>query len=114
MKYPEVLKYLAPCGLDCSRCADYENGQIKDLSAQLLELLTGYKGVAQMKAAAQTEFADYEKFEKILAYFSQGACSGCRSDNARCFVTCAAGTCHRERGVDFCFQCPHAYYGVRS
>ena len=106
MEYPEVLKHLAPCGLDCSRCADCANGEIKELSARLLELLTGYQRVAQMKAAAHPEFGDYEQFEKILAYFSKGMCGGCRSDNVRCFVTCAARTCHRERGVDFCFQCP--------
>lgn len=36
MEYSEVLKHLAPCGLDCVRCADYEQGEIKKLSTKLV------------------------------------------------------------------------------
>lgn len=30
---------------------------------------------------------------------------GCRSDNLRCPIECHAKTCHRQHGMDFCFEC---------
>ncbi len=49
MEYGEALKYLSPCGLDCTRCTDYESGGIKQLSLRLAELLGNYSRVAKMK-----------------------------------------------------------------
>ncbi len=40
MEYSEVSKHLAPCGLDCIRCADCEQGEIKQLSSRLSQLKT--------------------------------------------------------------------------
>ncbi|GEM_PF-5382661 len=37
--YQAILKELAPCGLDCSRCASYNQGEIKKLITRLLTLL---------------------------------------------------------------------------
>lgn len=39
----ETRTELAVCGLDCTRCADYENGEIKSLSVRLAYLLRGYE-----------------------------------------------------------------------
>ncbi len=39
MNYEDVVRRLAPCGLGCSRCADYENGEIRELSLRLIQLL---------------------------------------------------------------------------
>ncbi|MFZ5633410.1 MAG: DUF3795 domain-containing protein [Bacillota bacterium] len=105
MNYEDVLKHLAPCGLDCNRCADYENGEIKQLSLKLLQLLGNYRRVAKMKSEQKPEFNNYQQFEEMLASFSRASCSGCRGDNVLCFIVCQAKTCHREKGVDFCFQC---------
>lgn len=105
MEYQDVLKQLAPCGLDCGRCADYENGEIKDLSTNLIRLLGNYGRVAKMKAEAKPLFNNYAQFEEILTAFSQASCSGCRGENVLCPITCAAKTCYKEKGVDFCFQC---------
>lgn len=105
MEYEEVLKQLAPCGLDCGRCADYENGEIKHLSSSLIRLLGSYERVAKMKAEARPLFNNYAQFEDILTAFSRASCSGCRGENVQCFIICAAKTCHKEKGVDFCFQC---------
>lgn len=102
-----MLKHLAPCGLDCARCADYEHGEIKKLSNRLIQLLGNYKPVAKMKMDSKPIFSNYSKFEEILASFSEASCSGCRGDNVQCpLTTCSAKTCHKEKGVDFCFQCP--------
>lgn len=50
MEKGEVIGKLSVCGLDCSRCADYENGEIRSLSSKLSELLNGYERVAKMKS----------------------------------------------------------------
>jgi len=105
MQYDQILKHLAPCGLDCNRCAGFENGEIKQLSSRLIQLLSGYGRLAKLRANTDPVFAGYPQFEEILSLLSQGTCNGCRGDNSRCPMTCAAKTCHKEKKVDFCFQC---------
>lgn len=105
MDYQEAVRRLAPCGLDCSRCADYSGGEIKELSVRLAGLLKGYLWVARVKAGIRPVFAGYPQFEEVLVEFSQAACSGCRRDNVLCPFECVACMCTREKGVDFCFQC---------
>jgi len=105
MDYHEVLTNLAPCGLDCSRCADYQKGEIKELSSKLLKLLGDYERLAKIKSEKKPEFAGYAQFKEILTVFSEAACGGCRSENCLCPITCVTKTCHKEKGVDFCFQC---------
>lgn len=78
MDYKEAVRRLAPCGLDCSRCADYSVGEIKELSVRLAELLKGYLRVARVKESKNPVFTGYPQFEEVLATFSQAACSGCR------------------------------------
>jgi len=105
MEYEEAVRRLAPCGLDCSRCADYASGEIQKLSVRLVELLNGYLRVASVKEAIKPEFTGYHQFEEVLKSFAQAACSGCRGNNVLCPIECVAGVCTREKGVDFCFQC---------
>jgi hypothetical protein len=101
----EIKTELSVCGLDCKRCADYENSEIKSLSSQLAKLLEGYERVAAMKSEKNTLFNGYPIFLEILQHFAKGACGGCRSENLQCPVECFAKTCNRQRGVDFCFEC---------
>ncbi len=105
MEYQEAVRRLAPCGLDCSRCADYADGEIRKLSMRMGELLNGYRRVAKVKESIKPLFAGYPQFEEVLKSFSQAACSGCRGDNVFCPIECVAGVCTREKGVHFCFQC---------
>lgn len=106
MDYNDVLKHLAPCGLDCARCADYEHGEIKQLSSRLIQMLGNYKPVAKMKVETKPIFNSYSQFKEILTSFSQVSCSGCRGENVQCpLTTCSAKFCYKEKGVDFCFQC---------
>ncbi|HNX29678.1 MAG TPA: DUF3795 domain-containing protein [Syntrophomonadaceae bacterium] len=105
MDYNEAVVRLAPCGLDCSRCADYAGGEIQKLSTRLGELLNGYLRVAKVKESIKPVFKGYPQFEEVLKLFSQAACSGCRGDNVLCPIECVAGICTREKGLDFCFQC---------
>jgi hypothetical protein len=105
MEYAEVTKRLSTCGLDCSRCAEYDQGEIKELSEKMLELLSGYARVAGMKADQQPVFKHYKQFEDILKALSLATCAGCREINNSCPVKCTAKRCHKEKGVDFCFEC---------
>jgi hypothetical protein len=106
VKYAEILKHLAPCGLDCGRCADLDGGEIQALSTRLRELLGNYGRVAALKAGGRPEFAGFEEFQAVLESLGQGSCGGCRTDRVTCPLDCLARTCSREKGVDFCFQCP--------
>ncbi|MEW6425830.1 MAG: DUF3795 domain-containing protein, partial [Bacillota bacterium] len=83
MEYGEVLKHLSPCGLDCVRCADYEHGEIKQLSTRLVQLLGNYGGVAKIKAETKPLFNNFSQFEEILISFSHVSCSGCRGENVQ-------------------------------
>ncbi|MTV50094.1 DUF3795 domain-containing protein [Heliobacillus mobilis] len=103
--YNQAKSRLAPCGLDCSRCADYDSGEIQQISSRLTELLGNYRRLAAIKANTFPVFQNYQQFEDVLSYFSQASCSGCRGENVKCPINCPAQTCHKEKGVDFCFQC---------
>lgn len=105
MEYKDAVKRLAPCGLDCSRCADYAGGEIQKLSTQLSVLLNGYQRLAKVKETVKPVFTGYPQFEEVLKSFTQAACSGCRGDHVLCPIECVAGVCTREKGADFCFQC---------
>ena len=35
MEYNQVVQKIAACGLDCSRCADYENGRDQVFKCQV-------------------------------------------------------------------------------
>lgn len=105
MKYKDVVNMLSPCGLDCGRCADWQNGEIRQLSRRLVQLLEGYDRVAGMKSDSLPIFKNYQHFKEILGSFAAGPCGGCRSNNNRCFIQCRAKDCLTEKKVDFCFQC---------
>lgn len=106
MDYEEVVQHLAPCGLDCGRCADYQNGEIKLLTQHVTKLLGNYDRLAQMKVEVKPVFNNYSHFKEILYSFAHASCSGCRGDNVQCpLITCSARTCVREKAIDFCFEC---------
>jgi len=105
MDYAAIVASLAPCGLNCRRCAEYEKGEIRQSSEKLLALLGNYQRIASIKEKTKPTFAAYQQFVDILNVFAQAPCGGCRSEENYCPVNCAAKTCHREKEVDFCFQC---------
>lgn len=105
MDYIDIKNKIAPCGLDCGRCAGYSGGDVKRLSGELAAALGNYRRIAPIRARADAEFAYFEQFEKILMTFAGADCDGCRMPDSRCPAICKAKNCHREKGVDFCFQC---------
>ena len=101
-KYEEILKNLAPCGLDCSRCYAYEKGKIKKLSKELLSHLEGFDELAADLKKFVPSFQNYALFREILLHFSKSDCKGCRNSS---FHGCAVKACANEKKIDFCFQC---------
>ena len=78
---------------------------LNKLSLELINLLGSYGRIAKLKEEIIPLFNSYPNFENVLNYFSTVSCSGCRGKNVQCFLNCIAKTCHKEKGVDFCFQC---------
>jgi hypothetical protein len=102
--YHEVLEKLAPCGLDCERCVAFEDGRVKRSAAELAAALEGFEKMVPKITDRAPALLHYERFVEVLAFLAQAACAGCRAGGAQ-LPFCAARTCHREQGVDYCFQC---------
>jgi hypothetical protein len=102
--YEQAVKDLAPCGNDCSRCANYENSKIVLLSRELNENLENFENMAGKIKDFMPIFNHYEEFLAILGHFSKGSCPGCRfSDKPTC--QCSINMCHKKENVNFCFEC---------
>lgn len=106
MERKEILGRLAPCGLDCSRCAGFKSGRMSGMAGSLLADLNGYGKLAGVIKRFNPAFEDYDSFEAILRHFSNADCRGCRYDPRGCPVPCAVKECHKEHQVDFCGECP--------
>jgi hypothetical protein len=100
----QAVKDLAPCGIDCSRCAYYENGKIVLLSRELNENLVNFESMAEKTKEFVPAFNHYEQFLAVLKHLSKGSCPGCRfSDKPNC--QCSINECHKKEKVNFCFEC---------
>jgi hypothetical protein len=102
--YQEVVERLAPCGIDCERCARYESGVIKRLATELAAALGGFASMAAKSAERVPVLQEYDRFAEILSFFQEADCPGCRAQGCP-LPFCAARDCYREKGVDFCFEC---------
>jgi hypothetical protein len=105
MEKHDVLKALAPCGLDCSRCVRFKDGDLARAAQTLFEGLIGFSGMASRMAQAVPALAGYPQFEAVLKVLAEADCIGCRRGSATCLPTCQIKSCFREKGVDFCGEC---------
>ncbi|MEN6318914.1 MAG: DUF3795 domain-containing protein [Syntrophaceae bacterium] len=104
MKYHDIVKVLAPCGLNCSKCMAFTHGDIKKNAHELKRLLGAFDNYSQRFSSFNQVFENYPSFQKLLEYFTQADCKGCR--NGDCvYPNCGVIACYRHKGVDFCFQC---------
>ena len=102
--YEKAVKSIAPCGLDCSRCVSYKQGDIVSLSRELKEKLTNYEVFAERMKEVVPVLKDYSAFMNILEYFIQGDCDGCRNtDKPKC--QCNINSCIKDHNVNFCAEC---------
>lgn len=104
MDYEKAVKDLAPCGIDCSRCVAYRDGEIVNLSKALKEKLVNFETMAKKMESFAPIFKDYASFLSILDHFTKGNCVGCRNEDTF-NMSCSAKSCHKDEGVEFCFQC---------
>lgn len=107
MNYTEIKDRLGYCGLYCAKCYAYSDGNIKYLSEKLMESLGDFDIYASRFAKLLNEpiFLKYSDFNKLLRYFSETNCKGCRKENCKIFKDCKVRKCAEVRNVDFCFQC---------
>jgi hypothetical protein len=104
LTYEQILARLAPCGLDCHRCVMCADGVVRQGAEELSAELQGFEHMASQAADRVPALAGYREFADVLAFFAAASCSGCRQGGAT-LPFCAARTCFKEQGVDFCFQC---------
>lgn len=104
MKYSEIKKILAPCGLNCMKCQMYGEGDIKRHSVELRRLLGSFDSYAERFSKFLSVYQNYPSFKELLAHFSQASCKGCRQGECK-YPNCGVATCYKQKGVDFCFQC---------
>lgn len=107
MDYNDLKNSLAPCGLNCSKCYAYVDGDIKNLSSRLKESLGNFDIYAERftELIDGAIFKKYPDFKELLAYFASGDCRGCRNEQCKIFKDCKVRDCFEKKGVDFCFQC---------
>lgn len=107
MSYEQIKKAMAPCGLSCEKCFAHVDGDIRAYSRKLKEKLGNFAPYAERFESFLGEpiFKKYPDFEEVLDYLASENCKGCREDQCKLFKECGVSRCHREKRVDFCFQC---------
>ncbi|PKP02271.1 MAG: hypothetical protein CVU11_12495 [Bacteroidetes bacterium HGW-Bacteroidetes-6] len=108
MDYQQIKTRLAPCGIHCGKCFAFIDGDIKKHSHGLKESLGNFDMYAQRFAELLNEplFEKYPVFKEVLTYLSAEECKGCREESCNLFKDCKVRSCHLDKKVDFCFQCP--------
>ena len=104
MRYDDILKTLAPCGLNCSKCQAYSEGEIKKHADELKRLLGSFDRYAERFSNFLPVFRNYHAFKELLNQFSEANCKGCRQGDCK-YPNCGVASCYKQKGVDFCFQC---------
>jgi hypothetical protein len=104
MLYAEIIKCLAPCGLNCVKCIGFDEGDIKKHSNELKRLLGSFDNYAERFSNFIPVFKNYSAFKELLNYFTQTNCKGCRQGDGK-YPNCGVASCCKQKGIDFCFQC---------
>jgi hypothetical protein len=101
----EMIERIAPCGIDCGRCAFFSAGPVKRASRELSENLRGFEHLAQAMSEAVPALGKYADFAAVLEFLTQGRCDGCRAGGQAGFPGCRAKTCVQEQDAAFCHEC---------
>jgi hypothetical protein len=104
MRYDDILKTLAPCGLNCTKCQAYSKGEIKKHAMELKRLLGSFDTYAERFSKFLPVFKNYPAFKELLNQFGEANCKGCRQGDCK-YPNCGVASCYKQKGVDFCFQC---------
>jgi len=87
MRYRDILKVLAPCGLNCYKCFAYKDGEIRKVSLKLKELMGSFDKYAERFSKFLPVFENYPAFKELLIYLTEGDCKGCREGTCKYPVT---------------------------
>lgn len=98
---------IAPCGLHCGKCFAYADGAIHDAAVKLRENLGHFEPYAKRFIEhLDPVFESYPEFKKMLDYFAEVACDGCRKEKCKFYKNCKVRTCAiDDKHVDFCYEC---------
>lgn len=102
-----MIARFGPCGVLCEKCFAFSNGTIKKSSAALESALGNFDEYANRFADLLEEpaFNNYPQFRELLHYFTTVECRGCRIEQCKLFTGCKVRECHKEKGVEFCYEC---------
>jgi len=101
----DLLACIAPCGLVCHTCVASAGGVMKQPAQQLLHFLEGFDVYADKLSAFDPRLKKFRDFAEVLGLIAQAECQGCR-DGVCKFPGCGIAPCAKDRGHDFCYQCP--------
>jgi hypothetical protein len=104
MEYKEILKIIAPCGLNCYKCFAYKDGAIRKTSIKLQSLLGSFDIYAERFSSFLPIFKKYPSFKDLLIYLTEENCLGCRQGSCL-YPDCGVRDCYKTKNIDFCFQC---------
>ena len=104
MDYKDILKIVAPCGLNCYKCFANSDGGIRKTSQKLQDLLGSFDIYAERFSSFLPIFKKYSSFKAVLTYLSEENCPGCREGSCL-YSDCGVRYCYKEKNIDFCFQC---------
>ena len=104
MLYQDILKKLAPCGLNCYKCFANSEGEIRNSSLKLQSLLGSFDIYAERFSSFLPIFKKYPSFKALLTYLTEENCLGCRKGSCL-YPDCGVRDCYKTKNVDFCFQC---------
>lgn len=107
MLYQNILNLLGPCGINCQKCFAFKEGSIRQHSENLRDNLGNFDVYAKRftEMLDAPVFSKYPDFKEMLDYFASANCLGCRKQECHLFKSCNVRRCHKEKSVDFCFQC---------
>ena len=105
--HQKILEHLGPCGINCQKCFAFNDGSIKKHSEALRNELGNFEIYAKRFSELLNApiFSKYPDFKEMLDHFASSNCLGCRTQECHLFTTCNVRNCHKEKSVDFCFQC---------
>lgn len=100
-----LLKGLSPCGLVCYTCVAAKGGITQEHARKLLNYLESFDIYAEKLSGFELRLKKYREFNELLHLLGEANCEGCR-DGVSKLPGCGIAQCIKEKGVDFCFECP--------
>ncbi len=105
MNKETLLKNIAPCGLVCYTCAAAKGGIIQQHGREMLSFLGDFDQYAEKMSVYEKRLKKYPEFKEVLQLLGEANCEGCR-DGVCKYPGCCIAPCAKEKGYDFCFECP--------